>query len=130
MRAWVTSERYHDSIGSRYGGMRALPAMEERERETLSVGDGGAEETRLRLGIPKREGKTSIYKGRWNERRTVRLDPCVYRISSSCLIGSHAHATPSRSLDGRIGWWFALPNGPRTATGKKAYGAKNTPTAH
>jgi hypothetical protein len=50
------------------GGTRALSAMEEQERETLSVGDSGAKETRLRLGMPKTGGKASIYKGRWKER--------------------------------------------------------------
>jgi hypothetical protein len=55
-------------MGSRDGETRALPAVEEREQETLSAGGSGAEETRLWLGILKTEGKTSIYRERWNER--------------------------------------------------------------
>jgi hypothetical protein len=76
---------------------------EERGQETLSAGGGGAEVTRLQLGIPKTRGKTSMYKGRWNKRRTVHLDPRNCRVPSSCLSENRAHATLGRSLEGRAG---------------------------
>jgi hypothetical protein len=55
-------------MGSEGGGTRALPAAEDWERETLNTGGGGAEEMKLRPGVPKMGGKASIYRGRWNKR--------------------------------------------------------------
>jgi hypothetical protein len=107
----VTSKQYHKSMESEGGGTRALSAMEEQERETLSVGDSGAEETRLRLGMPKMGGKASIYKGRWKERQNVSLDPRDYHVPSSRHSRNHAHATPGRSLEGHARMMVHPPNG-------------------
>jgi hypothetical protein len=72
-------------MGSEGGGTRALPVAEEWERETLNTGGGRAEEMKLWPGVPKMGGKASIYRGRWNKRSTICLDPRTYRVPSSCL---------------------------------------------
>jgi hypothetical protein len=84
--------------------VRALLAAEERGQGTLGTGGGRAEEARLRLGAPEMGGKASIYREKWDERQTVRLDPRTGRVPSSCLFGNHAHPTSGCSLEGHVGW--------------------------
>jgi hypothetical protein len=87
-----------------------LAVMEGRERETLSTDGGRAEEARLRLGIQKMGAMVSIYRERWNERRTIHLDLRAYHVLSSCLPENHAHAplaAPSKDAldDGSPAQW-------------------------
>jgi hypothetical protein len=51
-------------------------------------------------------------------RRTACVDLRAYCVLSSCPFGNCVHAIPDRSLEGRIGWRFIRPDGPR-ATSKR-----------
>jgi hypothetical protein len=108
------------------------PAVRMWDQGTLALAATAAETKMVRSRLTCRIGRanTWFYREAWNEERTAHPDPRACRVPSSCLLMGRVHVTSGEPIEEHAGQQFASPSGPWAASGKKGYGAVNTPMAH